>query len=94
MRYYVFEMTSQLPVSDIFVYLGDDSVLTLPRDIDLPFFEKFAYEQFSMRFNTEKSYVTRNPANIHFLGYLNQSGRISRIDTIIASTIYAERPVH
>lgn len=92
MRYIVYEFTGSLPIHDL--YLGDDSVVVLPKMIDLTKLSEFALDQFGMIFNPDKSYVTYRPTNIHFLGYYNNSGMpVKAIDTIIASTIYPERTV-
>nr|APG78224.1 RdRp [Hubei partiti-like virus 4] len=92
MRYLVYQLTGDLPLADI--YLGDDSCLFLAQPINMDEFAELAKEQFSMIFNVDKSYITTNPANIHFLGYLNFQGYPAKpADTIVASTIYPERPV-
>lgn len=91
MRYLTYEMTGQLPHAD--VYLGDDSFLVLPKQIDLELFSQIAQKEFGMQFNDAKSTQTKDPTNIHFLGYFNKNGHPSKpLDTTIVSTIYPERP--
>lgn len=91
-RYCVYELTGALPLDDI--YLGDDIVAVTEKPLDLELFSKLAANEFSMEFNQEKSYQTSNPENIHFLGYYNVSGMPHKpLDTIIASSVYPERPV-
>nr|UNI73886.1 MAG: RNA-dependent RNA polymerase [brine shrimp partiti-like virus 2] len=92
MRYCVYELTGQLPPSDI--YLGDDSVIALPKLISLEVLADMAKETFGMDFNFKKSKISHSPENINFLGYHNVDGQPRKpIDTIVASTIYPERPV-
>lgn len=92
MRCLVYEQSGQFPLADI--YLGDDSVIALPERINLDVLASDAYEKFGFVFSAQKSYVTTNPANIQFLGYLNNNGQPQRpLDGIIASAIYPERTV-
>nr|APG78162.1 RdRp [Hubei partiti-like virus 3]APG78255.1 RdRp [Hubei partiti-like virus 3]APG78292.1 RdRp [Hubei partiti-like virus 3] len=91
MRYLVAEQTGELPLDD--VYLGDDSVCLTTKPINLEVLSEQAKEQFYMVFNPDKSYQTSNPDNVHFLGYYNSRGDPRKpVDTIIASSIYPERP--
>lgn len=91
MRYLTYDITGELPLFD--VYLGDDSLVVLREPINLEYFAELAYEQFSMVFNADKGYQTTRDDNIHFLGYYNISGfPYKPIDSVIASSIYPERP--
>jgi hypothetical protein len=91
-RYIIYSMTNQLPKDDI--YLGDDIVAVTEKPLDLQLFAEIAQKTFTMRFNPDKSYQTSNKTNIHFLGYYNMHGvPYKPMDTIIASSIYPERPV-
>lgn len=92
MRYLVYEMTGRLPVADI--YFGDDSVVVLHQSIDMTIFKTLAYQNFSMIFNDDKSHLTTNLDNVHFLGFYNDQGKPTRgPDVLIASSIYPERTV-
>lgn len=91
-RYCLYNINGELPLDD--VYLGDDIVAITEKPIDIDLFAKFANDEFSMELNCEKSYQTANPENIHFLGYFNMSGTPYKpLDTVIASSVYPERPV-
>nr|UDL14436.1 MAG: putative RNA-dependent RNA polymerase [Partitiviridae sp.] len=91
MRYLILEQTGDLPMDD--VYLGDDSVCLTREPIDLELLSERAKDEFSMVFNPDKSYQTSNPDNVHFLGYYNHLGDPRKpVDSIIASSIYPERP--
>lgn len=91
MRYLIIEQTGELPMDD--VYLGDDSVCLTKQPISLELLSEQARDQFSMVFNPDKSYQTSNPDNVHFLGYYNHLGDPRKpVDSIIASSIYPERP--
>lgn len=92
MRYITYETTGSLPIADI--YLGDDSVIVLPTKVDLEHFSALLNDEFGLVFNAQKSFQTYNRQNVHFLGYYNDSGFPDKpIETIVASTIYPERPV-
>lgn len=92
MRYLTYELTGSLPLAD--VYLGDDSIVVLTKPIDIEQFAEVALSEFGFIFNTNKSYQTTNPRNVFFLGYFNDCGHPDKpIDTIIASSVYPERPV-
>ncbi|KAF6207347.1 hypothetical protein GE061_018588 [Apolygus lucorum] len=92
MRYLIYELTDHLPLFD--VYLGDDSVIILPELFSLERLAELAAHYFGMELNTDKSYITQNPANVFFLGYFNENGHPTKpIDSIVASSIYPERPV-
>ncbi|APG78156.1 RdRp [Hubei tetragnatha maxillosa virus 8] len=90
-RYTVYSMTGELPYDDL--YLGDDIVAVTKKPLDLHLFAEIAEKQFSMIFNPDKSYQTSQKENIHFLGYYNIHGMPYKpVDTVIASSIYPERP--
>lgn len=91
-RYIIYSMTGALPRDD--VYLGDDIVAVTEKPLDLEMFARIAQEKFSMRFNADKSWQTSEKTNVHFLGYFNLHGvPYKPVDTVIASSIYPERPV-
>lgn len=88
----MYELTGCLPHVD--VYFGDDSVVVLPNIINMDLFAELARDQFSMIFNTEKSHLTYNLDNVHFLGFYNNNGTPCRDpDVLLASAIYPERTV-
>lgn len=92
MRYLVYQQLGQLPVGDI--YLGDDSVVFTAKPLNIEALSEMAKDEFSMNFNPDKSYQTELKENIHFLGYFNLGGNPYKpVDTIIASSLYPERPV-
>lgn len=91
-RYIIYSMTGLLPLDD--VYLGDDFVAIVEKPLDLNLFSRIAEESFSMKFNADKSWQTSNKTNVHFLGYFNINGvPYKPVDTVIASSVYPERPV-
>lgn len=91
MRYLIYSQTGQLPLGD--VYLGDDSIAITEKPLNLDALSEQAEELFSMNFNPDKSYQTSCRDNLHFLGYYNLRGNPYKpIDTIVASSIYPERP--
>lgn len=91
-RTLVYQMTGELPLADL--YLGDDIVAVTSTGLDFDRFATLAMSQFSMRFNSEKSYQTSEVTNVHFLGYFNIHGvPYKPVDTVIASSVYPERPV-
>lgn len=90
-RYLIYDLTGEMPLED--VYLGDDIFAVTTKPLNLEVFAELAFEQFSMRFNPDKSYQTANRENIHFLGYYNMYGvPYKPVDTVIASSVYPERP--
>jgi hypothetical protein len=92
MRYATYELTGRHPLAD--VYLGDDSLIVLPKLINLHELHDFCFEQFGMVLNVEKSYVTHDRRQVCFLGYYNRAGYPDKpIDSIIASSIYPEHTV-
>lgn len=92
MRYLIYDTTGSLPLFDL--YLGDDSLLLIKEPINLTEMSILAKEQFGAIFNDRKSHQSRLDCNVHFLGYWNIGGvPYKPIDTIIASTLYPERPV-
>lgn len=89
-RYLIFNMTGALPLDDL--YLGDDSIVITEEPMDMSLFAEKAEEWFSFTYNVDKSYQTRNPQNVHFLGYYNLTGvPYKPVDTTIASAVYPER---
>lgn len=92
MRYIIYSMTGSLPLDDL--YLGDDSFIVVDRPVNLEMLAALAEREFSMILNVDKTFQTSNPTNIHFLGYYNIYGvPYKPIDTVVASTLYPERPV-
>nr|UUW20930.1 MAG: reverse transcriptase-like protein [Guiyang partiti-like virus 1] len=77
------------------MYLGDDGVVALPPGsmVDLDLMAEIAALKFGMTLNRNKSYVTSNIENIHFLGYYNHPiGRPHRDqDLLIVSFAHPER---
>lgn len=60
--------------------------------MDMSLFAEKAEEWFSFTYNVDKSYQTRNPKNVHFLGYYKVTGvPYKPVDTTIASAVYPER---
>ncbi|APG78177.1 RdRp [Beihai barnacle virus 12] len=89
-RYLAYHCSGALPSADI--YLGDDSVCVVNGVVNLQDWADLAREKFSMELNVEKSYVTTNPCNVHFLGYFNLQGLpIKGQDFAMASFLYPER---
>lgn len=91
-RYLIYSMTGALPLDDL--YLGDDIIAITDKPLNLDVFSDLAKKKFSMVFNPDKSYQTSNKTNVHFLGYYNIHGvPYKPVDTVIASSVYPERPV-
>lgn len=90
-RWIIYTQTGELPLDDL--YLGDDIVAVTSKPLDLDKFSELAEKYFSMEFNADKSYQTSEPKNVHFLGYFNINGvPYKPVDTVIASSVYPERP--
>ncbi|APG78258.1 RdRp [Hubei diptera virus 17] len=84
-----YETTGAFPVDEI--YLGDDGVIIARGVIDLELLALAAKSEFGLILNTDKSYVTTNPSNVHFLGYFNYGGfPFKNQDFLIASFIQPE----
>uniref|UniRef100_A0AB38ZK80 RNA-dependent RNA polymerase n=1 Tax=Crocidura shantungensis ribovirus 7 TaxID=3139542 RepID=A0AB38ZK80_9VIRU len=91
-RYLLYEVTGFYPSGEI--YLGDDSFCACEGTVNLDDIATLADEKFGMILNTNKSYVTTKPYNVHFLGYYCIEGRpMKPQDFLIASFIYPERVV-
>ena len=92
MRTLIFETTGEFPQADI--YMGDDSITVNRTPLNFEDIAALTLEIFGMRWSTKKSYQTRNPKNVHFLGYFNCDGYpLKANDFLIASFIYPERIV-
>nr|QIJ70090.1 RNA-dependent RNA polymerase [Vannostrand partiti-like virus] len=88
-RYLVFDTTGHFPADEIF--LGDDAFLCVNGTVNLDDMADLALRKFGMIMNVDKSYVTTQPANVHFLGYYNKSGNpFFSMDPLIASFIQPE----
>lgn len=88
-----YRVTGYLPVKDY--YYGDDGVIFLNVDrIDLDAFANELSETFGAILSVEKTILTDNVENIHWLGYFYRPGGPRRsLDFIIASTLFPERQV-
>lgn len=88
-RFLVFQTTNAFPVGEIF--LGDDGVFIVDGFACLEDIASLAIKYFGMILNVDKSYVTTNPSNVHFLGYFNYNGYpFKNQDFLIASFIFPE----
>ncbi|APG78263.1 RdRp [Hubei diptera virus 18] len=88
-RFLVYQTTNQFPIGEIF--LGDDGVFVISGFACLEDIASLAIKYFGMILNVDKSYVTTNPQNVHFLGYFNYSGMpFKNQDFLIASFIFPE----
>nr|APG78227.1 RdRp [Hubei partiti-like virus 10] len=91
-RYVYFQCTGAFPDAEL--YLGDDSFVISNGVVNLDDMAALAEKAFGMIINTSKSYVTRTPHNVHFLGYYNRRGMPFKAqDFLIASFILPERNV-
>lgn len=88
-RFLVYQTTNRFPVGEIF--LGDDGVFVCNGQVCLEDIASLAILYFGMILNVDKSYVTTNPSNVHFLGYFNYYGfPFKNQDFLIASFIFPE----
>ncbi|QGL51730.1 RNA-dependent RNA polymerase [Vespa velutina associated partiti-like virus 1] len=88
-RFLSYQTTSEFPIGEIF--LGDDGVFVMRKHACLEDFGSLALLYFGMILNVDKSYVTTNPSNVHFLGYFNLNGvPFKNQDYLIASFVYPE----
>nr|UCR92552.1 MAG: RNA-dependent RNA polymerase [Partitiviridae sp.] len=89
-RWIVYETTGCFPADEI--YLGDDAVLIIASGkVSLSDMADLAEVNFGMNLSVEKSYVTTNTNNVHFLGYFNLGGYpFKNQDFLIASFIHPE----
>lgn len=88
-RFLFYQTTGRFPVGEIF--LGDDSVTVIDGHACLEDIASLAIKFFGMVLNIDKSYVTTNTRNVHFLGYFNYYGTpFKSQDVLIASFIFPE----
>ncbi|QHB49873.1 RNA-dependent RNA polymerase [Metarhizium brunneum partitivirus 1] len=93
MRTAIRRVTGYLPAKDY--YYGDDSEVFFDcQGIDLDALASELLDTFGAILSVEKTILTDNPDNIHWLGYYCREGSPRRpLDFIIASTLYPEREV-
>ncbi|QZB49018.1 RNA-dependent RNA polymerase [Colletotrichum liriopes partitivirus 1] len=92
MRTCIRRVTGHLPAKDY--YFGDDSQMFLDTDINLDALAKELLLTFGAILSVEKTILSDNPDNIHWLGYFHRStGPRRDLAFIVASTLYPERPV-
>nr|QNQ74068.1 RdRp [Plasmopara viticola lesion associated Partiti-like 2] len=83
---------SSLPEKDY--YYGDDSSVFLREPIDLDAFADILKTTFGAVLSTEKTMLTNNPENIHWLGYYHRTtGPRRSLDFIVASSLFPDREV-
>lgn len=75
------------------IFFGDDSLICIPPEqlLDVEAFSMSADAVFGLTIHPDKCIATRNPRNIHFLGYFNYHGTPikSPID-LVASMLYPQ----
>jgi hypothetical protein len=82
----------RLPEKDY--YYGDDSCILLRELLDLEALARVLDETFGAILSVDKTTISSNPDNIHWLGYYYRDGGPSRdLRFIVASTIFPEREV-
>ncbi|AZT88600.1 RNA-dependent RNA polymerase [Penicillium aurantiogriseum partitivirus 1-cp] len=82
----------ELPIKDY--YYGDDSCIFLREIPDLEAIAKVLLRQFGAELNVDKTILSDNPDNIHWLGYYYRStGPRRSLDFIIASSLYPDREI-
>jgi hypothetical protein len=88
-----YRVTGSLPVKDY--YYGDDGTIFLAVDkIDLDAYAQELLTTFNAILSVEKTILTDNVENIHWLGYFYRpDGPRRSLDFVIASTLYPERRV-
>lgn len=88
-RFLFYQTTGRFPIGEIF--LGDDGVTVVEGHACLEDIASLAIKFFGMVLNIDKSYVTTNVRNVHFLGYFNYYGiPFKNQDFLIASFIFPE----
>jgi len=91
MRTALYRMDSY-PVKDY--YYGDDSGVFIRDNIDIERLAEILLDVFGAVLSVDKSFVTDNIENIHWLGYYYRKTGPSRdMKFIIASTLFPDRPV-
>jgi hypothetical protein len=91
-RTVLYHCTGSLPVKDY--YYGDDSCIFLREVPDLEKIAEVLNTMFGAELNVDKTILTDNPDNIHWLGYFFRStGPRRSFDFIIASTLYPDRAI-
>lgn len=92
MRTCIRRVTGCLPSKDY--YYGDDSQIFLRESFDLDALALELLLVFGAVLSTEKTILTDNPENIHWLGYYYRpTGPKRSLDFIFASTLFPEREV-
>nr|APG78257.1 RdRp [Hubei partiti-like virus 12] len=92
-RYLTYHCTGRLPYGD--VYYGDDSVIIVQKPFNVENFSKLAFDTFGMTVNVDKSYVTDEITNLHWLGfYCNYGTPIRNNEFLYASYIFPEHRVN
>lgn len=92
-RYLSYHTAGCFPLGEM--YLGDDGVCVFSPSavINLDSLALLAFQKFGMVLNADKSFLTSNPENIHFLGYHNRPVGMPNRDQslLITSFIHPER---
>ena len=92
-RYLCYHTFGSFPRGE--VYLGDDGVCVLPAggNVNLQVMSDLAEKAFGLNLNADKSFVTTNIENIHFLGYHNRPVGLPNRDQslLVTSFIHPER---
>jgi hypothetical protein len=93
MRVAIRRVTGYLPEKDY--YYGDDSVVFTPDSFDLEALASVLKEVFGGILHPEKTIITDNIENLHWLGYYYRTtGPRRSLDFIVASTLFPEREVN
>jgi hypothetical protein len=91
-RFIAYHTTGSFPLFDL--YMGDDGLLLIRGHANLKDWKRLAKRFFGMEFSADKAWVTKNPDNIHFLGFFNRCGLPKRNnDFLVRSFCYPERTV-
>nr|QXV86357.1 RNA-dependent RNA polymerase [Partitiviridae sp.] len=92
-RYLCYQTIGRFPLGEM--YLGDDGVVVLPSDsvVNLDAMADLALLKFGFSLSRDKSFVTTNAENIHFLGYHNRPLGMPNRDQslLIVSFVHPER---
>nr|WPR17401.1 MAG: RNA-dependent RNA polymerase [Streptophyte partitivirus] len=92
MRTALRRVTGELPTKDY--YYGDDSCIFLSDGVDIEQLAAVLLSVFGAVLSVEKTVLTDNPENIHWLGYYHRvTGPRRSLDFIVASTLFPEREV-
>lgn len=92
MRTAIRRCSDSLPLKDYFY--GDDSTVLLSGPLDLDELARVLLTVFGMILSVDKTLLSDNVENIHWLGYYYRgTGPARSLDFIVASTIFPERRV-